>query len=174
LGADFRFVAAIGFLIVARPRGLVSRRIIDFMTASTAASAAAIAAAVAALTAIFCTRATPDLAARAIVLRDLFLAIHVLWVTPCCNSRCAEKYEDDDETDRYSKEPKKDWHDQLLTTVAEVGPFSYQRAFRSFPPSAAARLADNAPASSEMAIQIENLAAARRALSAASFACAIV
>jgi hypothetical protein len=68
LCAGFRFVLRTSFFAaVFGTRALLSGRISDFMTASTAAWAAAVAAAVAALTAIFYTRAALDLAAPTIV-----------------------------------------------------------------------------------------------------------
>ena len=51
---------------------------------------------------------------------------------------------------------------------------SYQRSLRSLPPSAAANDAASAPASSAMADHSATASAALRALSAASFACAMV
>jgi hypothetical protein len=76
----FRRCAVFAFRFF-RPRVFRVSRVKDFMTASTAASAAAVAIAVAALKSISLTRATPDLAARAIarwVFRaKLFLAIDI-------------------------------------------------------------------------------------------------
>src|SRR6187431_2437013 len=92
--------------------------------------------------------------------------------TTSLQSGRTQQHKNNNEAQRHAKQPQKNWHDQFLTALVFTVPVSsYQRSLRSLPPSAAARLAESAPARRAIATQIEKLIAARRALSAASFAC---
>src|SRR6202034_907779 len=84
-------------------------------------------------------------------------------------SSVREKREQDDDRDRNAKQPEKNasTHDVLLYIGRGVRTRSFQVPSRNEPPSAAARLAANAPNNMAAVNQKESFAAAFRAVSAA-------
>src|SRR6476660_4561649 len=84
-----------------------------------------------------------------------------------------EKSEQNDDRNGNAEQPEQNssTHDDLsFQSVRGESTRSFQVPSRSWPPSTAARLAANAPSSSEAVSQSENCAAALRVLSAAALA----